>query len=249
MHEQGPNHDRDHETASGAASPPPLAAVPGDARPRERLLRAGPAGLADHELVAVLLGTGVPRRDALAVAARVLAASGGLAGLVRAVPARLMREPGVGPTRAARLLAAVELGRRSLAPAAAERPRLSTPAAVAAHLAPAHGAHREERFGVVLLDTKHRLIRTLVVSQGTLDASLVHPREVFRAAAEHSAAALVLFHNHPSGDPAPSVDDLQLTRRLVEAGEIMGIAVVDHVVLGEGCWHSLRESAPGLFRR
>lgn len=240
-----------HDRESGGSRPaaPLLAAVPGDARPRERLLRAGASVLADHELVAVLLGSGLPRRDALTVATRVLAGTGGLAGLVRAAPVRLMREPGVGPTRAARLLAAVELGRRTLAPRPTDRPRLSTPAAVAAHLAPEHGMHREERFGVVLLDTKHRLIRVLVISQGTLDASLVHPREVFRAAAEHSAAALVLFHNHPSGDPSPSVDDLQLTRRLVEAGEIMGIGVVDHVVLGQACWHSLRESAPGLFRR
>lgn len=242
-----PEHD--HETTPGAPVLTPLSAVPGEARPRERLLRVGPAGLADHELVAVLLGAGLRRCDALTMAVRVLSAAGGLAGLVRAAPVRLMREPGVGPTRAARLLAAVELGWRTLGAPAAQRPRLSTPAAVAAHLAPEHGAHREERFGVVLLDTKHRLVRTVVVSQGTLDASLVHPREVFRAAAEHSAAALVLFHNHPSGDPAPSVDDLQLTRRLVDAGEIMGMPVVDHVVLGAGCWHSLRESAPGLFRR
>ena len=87
------------------------------------------------------------------------------------------------------------------------------------------------------------------MTNGTLDASLVHPRDVFRAAAEHSAAVLVVFHNHPSGDPTPSVDDVQLTRRLVEAGELMGIAVVDHIVLGDACWHSVRESAPGLFRR
>lgn len=221
---------------------------PGD-RPREKALRAGAATLADHELVALLLGSGVPGRDALAVAAGLLAAVGGVPGLARAAPARLTREPGVGPSRSARLAAAFELGRRALVPPGDARPRLTTAATVAAHLAPEHGAHREERFGVVLLDTRHRLIRTVVISQGTLDASLVHPREVFRAAAEHSAAALVLFHNHPSGDPAPSVDDLALTRRLVEAGELMGMAVVDHVVLGAGCWHSLRESAPGLFRR
>ncbi|MFN8644433.1 MAG: JAB domain-containing protein [Candidatus Binatia bacterium] len=140
------------------------------------------------------------------------------------------------------------MGRRALAGRTA-RPRLSTPAAVAAYLAPGHGGHREERFGIALLDTRHRLIRVVPISLGTLDASLVHPREVFRAAAEHSAAAIVLFHNHPSGDPTPSVDDLQLTRRLVDAGELMGIAVVDHVVLGAGCWQSVREAAPGVFRR
>ncbi len=108
---------------------------------------------------------------------------------------------------------------------------------------------REEHFGVLLLDTRHRLIGAVVVSVGSLDASLVHPREVFRAAAEHSAAAIVLFHNHPSGDPSPSADDLTLTRRLVQAGELMGIGVVDHVVLGDGCWHSVRESSPAVFSR
>ena len=118
-----------------------------------------------------------------------------------------------------------------------------------AYLLPRHGGHREERFGVLLLDTKHRVIRAVVISLGTLDASLVHPREVFRAAAEHSAAAVVLFHNHPSGDPTPSPDDVWLTRRLAQAGDLMGIAVVDHVVLGDGCWHSVRESAPGVFGR
>lgn len=225
-----------------------LRVVPPADRPRERLLRDGPPALADRELVAVLLGTGTRRRDALTLAAEVLALAGGPQGLVHLAPARLMRETGVGASRAARVLAAVELGRRALA-ARAARPRLSTPAAVAAYLAPRHGDHREERFGVALLDTKHRLIRVVAISHGTLDASLVHPREVFRAAAEHSAAALVLFHNHPSGDPTPSLDDIQLTRRMVEAGELMGIAVVDHVVLGGHGWHSLREASPGLFRR
>lgn len=234
--------------ASGTAPADDIRAVPPADRPRERLLRDGAAALADRELVAVLLGTGTRRHDALALASEVLALAGGPHGLAQVAAARLMREAGVGPSRAARLLAAVELGRRVLA-ARPTRPRLSTPAAVAAYLAPRHGDHREERFGVALLDTKHRLIRVVPISHGTLDASLVHPREVFRAAAEHSAAAIVLFHNHPSGDPTPSVDDVQLTRRLVEAGELMGIAVVDHVVLGAAGWHSLRESAPGVFRR
>lgn len=243
-----PEHERAHHAAASAPRRALRGVAPGD-RPREKLLGRGAAALADHELVAVVLGAGVHRRDVLTVAAQVVGASGGLAGLATSAPERLMREPGVGPTRAARLLAALELGRRALAPRVASRARVATPAAVAAYLAPDHSRHREERFGVLPLDTKHRVVRAVPISQGTLDASLVHPREVFRAAAEHSAAAIVLFHNHPSGDPSPSVDDVQLTRRLVDAGELMGIAVVDHVVLGDGCWHSLRESSPALFRR
>lgn len=218
-------------------------------RPRERLLAHGAATLSDQDLLAVILGAGIRDRDVLRVAADILAAAGDLAGMVSISPHRLMRTRGVGPTRATRLVAAVELGRRTVAGPRLARPRLATPAAVGAYLLPRHGGHREERFGVLLLDTKHRLLRTLTLTQGTLDASLVHPRDVFRAAADHSAAAIVLFHNHPSGDPGPSVDDIHLTRRLVEAGELMGIAVIDHVVLGDGCWHSVRESAPGLFRR
>lgn len=238
---------RTRRVAAGAVSG--LAALAPADRPREKLLRAGATALGDNELVAVLLGAGLRDRDALAVAAHLLAAVGGVSGIGRHAAERLTRAPGVGPTRAARLLAAVELGRRALAGPARIRPRLASPSAVGGYLLPDHGGHPEERFGVLLLDTKHRAIRAVPISRGTLDASLVHPREVFRAAADHAAAAVVLFHNHPSGDPAPSVDDVHLTRRLVEAGELMGIAVLDHVVLGDACWHSLRESSPGLFRR
>jgi DNA repair protein RadC len=226
-----------------------LAALPLEDRPRERLLRAGATSLSDTELVAVLLGTGVRGRDALAVAGDLLVAIGGVAGLAGVPPARLARATGVGSNRAARLVAAIELGRRVVAGPRTQRPRVAAPAAAAAYLLPRLGRLREEHFGVLLLDTRHRLIRAVVVSIGSLDASLVHPREVFRAATEHSAAAIVLFHNHPSGDPAPSAEDLTLTRRLVQAGEVMGIGVVDHVVLGDGCWHSVRESSPAVFAR
>ncbi len=246
------NHPHEQPAAPEArarVTPAGLAALAPRDRPREKLLHAGAATLGDNELVAVLLGTGQRDRDALAVAADLLAAIGGVSGLGRHAAERLTRAPGVGPTRAARLLAAVELGRRALAGPRLPRPRLASPTAVAGYLLPDHAGHPEERFGVLLLDTKHRAIRAVPISRGTLDASLVHPRDVFRAAADHAAAAVVLFHNHPSGDPAPSVDDVQLTRRLVEAGELMGIAVLDHVVLGDACWHSLRESTPGLFRR
>jgi DNA repair protein RadC len=226
-----------------------LAAMPLEDRPREKLLRAGAPSLNDTELVALVLGTGVHGRDALAVAVDLLTACGGVEGLAGVPPARLMRATGVGGSRAARLVAAIELGRRVVAGPRAPRPRLAAPAAAASYLLPRLGRLREEHFGVLLLDTRHRLIRAVVVSIGSLDASLVHPREVFRTATEHSAAAMVLFHNHPSGDPAPSAEDLVLTRRLVQAGELLGIGVVDHVVLGDGCWHSVRESSPALFAR
>jgi DNA repair protein RadC len=139
-------------------------------------------------------------------------------------------------------MAAVELGRRTLVRSAADRPRLTTPRQLAAYLLPQYGAGSVEQFGIVMLDTKHRVIRIKIVSIGSLDSTVVHPREVFREAASASAAAIVLFHNHPSGDPTPSSDDLVLTTRMVNAGTIMGIDVVDHVILADQRYFSLVEA-------
>jgi len=211
-------------------------------RPREKLLRSGVASLGDNELVALLLGTGVRARSALMVAQDVLERAGGVRGLARVGTDELRRVSGVGGSRAARLLAAVELGRRVIRSDVGKRPQLASPRDLAEYLMPIYAAHREERVGVVMLDAKRRLIRIEVLSVGTLDSSIVHPREVFRAATLASASAIAIFHNHPSGDPRPSEEDLQLTRRLVAAGEVMGITVLDHLILGEGCWFSFLEA-------
>ena len=120
--------------------------------------------------------------------------------------------------------------------------RSNSPRELAAHLLPLYGAHAVEQFGIVMLDTKHRVIRTKIVAVGSLDTTVVHPREVFREATAASAAAIVLFHNHPSGDPSPSTDDLVLTTRLVNAGDVMGIEVVDHLILADQRYYSLVES-------
>ena len=211
-------------------------------RPREKLDRLGSSGLGDNELIAVILGHGFHRENALEIANRVLSLSGGVHGLTRMTEGRLRRISGVGPAKAAQILAAVELGRRTLASAPSERPRLGSPRDVASYLLPGHGSEPVEQFGVVMLDTKHRVIRTTVLSIGTLDSSLVHPREVFRAASECWAAAVVLFHNHPSGDPTPSPDDVALTSRLVDAGVLMGIEVLDHLVLADSKYFSFKEA-------
>jgi DNA repair protein RadC len=211
-------------------------------RPREKLARIGATSLSDHELVALVLAVGTRRAGALALAASVLKATGGLRGLARAGAAQLSHVSGLGPARAARLLAAVELGRRALWRSSEERPQFATPADVAHWLLPQYGARPAEQFGVVLLDTKNRLLKVSVVSLGSLDASVVLPRDVFREAALNGAACLVLFHNHPSGDPTPSKDDLAITKRLSAAGQLMGIAVLDHVILGDGRYFSFRES-------
>ena len=210
-------------------------------RPREKLDRYGSSVLGDNELLAVILGHGFHRENALDIANRVLGMSGGVHGLTRLTEGQLRRVPGVGPAKAAQILAAVELGRRTLARSPVERTLFRCPRDVAAYLLPRYGGGSVERFGVVMLDTKHRVLRATVLSVGTLDASLVHPREVFRAAAAGAAAALVLFHNHPSGDPTPSADDVALTARLVDAGALMGIEVVDHLVLGDAAYYSFKE--------
>jgi DNA repair protein RadC len=210
-------------------------------RPREKLQRLGASALGDNELVAIVLGHGQARASALDLANAVLIAVDGVDGLLRARPDDLTRVAGIGAARAAQVLAAVELGRRTLTRVGRERVQLKTPGSVAKLLLPLYGSRSVEQFGVVLLDTKRRVLRTTVVSVGTLDASIVHPREVFREATAAGAAALVLFHNHPSGDPEPSPEDVQLTRRLMAAGVLMGIDVIDHVILADARFCSLKE--------
>ena len=213
-----------------------------DDRPREKLDRVGAAGLGDNELLAIILGGGTRRMNALSVANVLLQASGGLHGLLRLTRDDLRRVEGVGAARAAQILAALELGRRSLSRRPSERVQLVSPRDVAVFLMPEYGGRAVEQFGMVLLDTRHRVIRTTVVTSGTLDMSAVHPRDVFRQATSASAAAIVLFHNHPSGDPAPSRDDSDLTTRLAEAGHLMGIEVLDHLILGDGRYFSFKEA-------
>lgn len=211
-------------------------------RPREKLERLGAGALGDNELLALVLGSGSRYQGVLALANRVFAACGGLHGVTRASVLDLRKVEGVGKARASQILAAVELGRRSLLRGISDRPRLSTPQQLAAYLLPQYGGSPVEQFGIVMLDTRHRVLRLKVISVGSLDSTVVHPREVFREAAAASAAAIVLFHNHPSGDPTPSPDDLLLTTRMIQAGDVMGIDVVDHVILADQRYFSLLEA-------
>lgn len=217
-----------------------MKAVPSHDRPREKLERLGPAALGDNELLAIVLGHGRADASALDLANAILA-GGGLRALVRARHGELRRLHGIGAARAAQVVAAIELGRRSFARIDEDRPQLRTPRSTAEYLLPQFGNRPVEQFGVLLLDTKYRVIRASILSVGTLDASIVHPREVFREAMAAGAAALVLFHNHPSGDPEPSQDDVLLTERLTAAGVLMGIDVLDHVILADVRYYSFRE--------
>jgi DNA repair protein RadC len=210
-------------------------------RPREKLQRMGAGALGDNELLAIVLGHGGARTTALDMANAVLGATDGVHGLVRTRCDELRAIPGIGGARAAQILAAVELGRRTLTRPTRDRVQIKSARTAAELLLPQYGNRPVEQFGVLLLDTKHRVLRTLVLSVGTLDASIVHPRDVFGAAAAAGAAALVLFHNPPSGDPKPSTDDIDLTRRLAAVGMLMGIDVIDHVILADARYYSFRE--------
>lgn len=210
-------------------------------RPREKLADHGKASLGDNELLAMLLGHGGRGASALDLANRLLAELGGLRGLARVSPADLGRQRGVGPAMAARIVAAVELGRRTVVRASPARVQITAPVDAARYLLPRFGTADVEQGGVLLLDARHRVLQARVLTRGTADATAMHPRDVFREAALAGAAALVLFHNHPSGDPLPSPEDLQLTQRMIDAGHLMGITVVDHVILADTTYCSLRD--------
>jgi DNA repair protein RadC len=209
--------------------------------PRERLDSLGAEALSDAELLALLLRTGAPSADVLAVASRLLALRGGLQGVARSSARELGEVPGVGPAKTATVLAALELGRRLAGRRLRRGTAIRGPEDVYRHYHASLRHAGQERFFAVLLDGRQRVLGHEVVSQGTLTASLVHPREVFRPALRACAAALILVHNHPSGDPTPSAEDRDVTSRLVRAGEILGVRVLDHVVVAERGYCSLRE--------
>ena len=214
-------------------------------RPREKLWRHGAAALGDNELVALVIGSGGPGStggSALTVANALLRARGGLHGLIRSSLDEMVRIPGVGRARVAQVAAALELGRRTLVHAPPARTQIRSSREAAVFLLPIYGTRPTELFGLILLDGQHRVLRTTVVAMGGLNATSVEPREVFREALLGSAASVVVFHNHPSGDPTPSPEDVELTRRLMAAGELMGVTVLDHIVLGEVRYCSLKEA-------
>lgn len=229
-------------TLGGAREPHRERSATRHDRPRERLERLGPSSLSDVELVALVLRTGDRRGDASAQARALLACVGGLEGLVGASVRQLASVPGVGLAKAASLCAAAEMATRIRAEPLPIGKRIQSPYDVHRHFLPRLAGVRRESFHVLLLDGRHRLMDEEVVSVGTLTASLVHPREVFRKAIREAAAAVLLVHNHPSGDPSPSAEDREVTKRLRAAGTLVGVEVVDHVIVAEGGHYSFRES-------
>jgi DNA repair protein RadC len=221
----------------------PLTRVAPDDRPREKLTRVGVGGLGDNELLALVLGHGTPAMSALDLANLLLARCGGARGLLRLTEVDLRQIPGVGAARAAQVLASVELGRRTVIPDGDARRQFTTPRDLADWLVPQFGAAPMEQFGIVLLDTRYRLLATRIISTGTLDRSMATPRDVFREAVAARAAYVVVFHNHPSGEPAPSREDAVLTTLLADAADLLGIGLLDHLILTASGYYSFKEQS------
>ena len=215
-------------------------------RPRERLASPGARNLADSELLAILLRTGNRNESALALAKRLLTTFGGIPGLSRQLVADLSKVKGVGLAKGAQILAALELGRRLADRSLVPEEVIRSGESVYRILGPRLREDRKESFWVLLLDQKHRLRKSERISEGTLSMTPVHPREAFSPAIRESAAAVIFVHNHPSGDPEPSSDDWTLTARLVECGRLLGIRVLDHVVVGDHAWVSLRDRGASM---
>ena len=212
-------------------------------RPRERLTELGPGALATRELIGIIIGSGQTGRSALDVAGDLLQSKdGSLRRLAAAAQKDLESVAGVGPAVAARISAALELGRRLAREGPNERMRIRGPRDVYERCAPSMRDLLQEEFRVLMLNTQHAVVRELLVTRGTLDTSLVHPREVFRAAVAEATSAVILVHNHPSGDPTPSAEDRDVTRQLAQAGRIIGIPVIDHVIVGDARYVSFVEA-------
>lgn len=215
--------------------------LPASERPRERLRDYGPQALSNSELLAIILRTGTSRESVLSVASRLLSQHQGLAGLARVSFAELCQERGLGEAKAAQLKAALELGRRLAASQPDARAMVRSPADVANLLSTEMGLLEQEHLRVVLLNTRNEVLGIPEVYKGSVNTSLVRVGEVFREAVRRNCPAVVVVHNHPSGDPTPSADDLSMTRQMVEAGRLLDIEVLDHVIIGHGRYVSLKE--------
>jgi DNA repair protein RadC len=213
--------------------------LPVGERPREKLLAVGAAALSDAELVAILLRTGCRQATALELA-RALLQDGGIRVLAEATVHDLAQASGMGMAKACALKAAAEIGRR-LSSSRAERATIQCPGDVSGILMEEMRYLDREHFRVVMLNTKNQVLGVEPVAVGSLNSAIIHPREIFKWPVRRSAAAVILVHNHPSGDPTPSRDDVEVTYRLVEAGRLLGIEVLDHVIIGDNCFQSLRE--------
>ena len=232
--------------------PPPYSAtirdLPSTERPRERLLNLGAGALTNSELIAILLRTGMRGENVLALASRLLAACSGLHGLLRASPAELCALRGISAAKAAQLCAALELGRRAVSLPPRERAKIRLPKDLYAVIGAEMAHLTQEKLCVVLLNTKQEVLRVCDVYQGTVDSATVRIAEVLRPAIKENCPNFIVAHNHPSGDPTPSSEDIQITRRLIASAEAMDIDLQDHVVIGGSGFVSMKEKGLGFDR-
>ena len=229
----------DHKQQRGDTA---IKELPSVERPREKMMRYGPGFLSNGELISILIGTGTKELSALALANRVLAIEeGGLPFLAECTYEELCRIDGIGEAKSCQILSAIELGKRIACSPKKDRFLVASPKDVA-DLCMEELRHRQkEYFKVLYLNTKNEITSSEDASIGNLNSSIVHPREVFRTAVKKGAAAIIVVHNHPSGNPTPSQNDLDITKRLVEVGELIGIPVLDHLIIGDGSYISLKE--------
>jgi DNA repair protein RadC len=214
---------------------------PEDERPRERLLKHGPSAMSEAQLLAIILRTGGGGRSALDVGMDLLKTFSSLSELAQASLPEMSRIKGIGKAKAAQVKAALEIGRRLHQEPSAKGPAFASGQDVYNYFHPRMHGLRKEVFHCILLDIKNRIIRELKISEGTLTASLIHPRESYRDAIKESAASVIFVHNHPSGDPTPSREDILITEKLASAGEMLGIKMLDHIIVADGGYTSMLE--------
>lgn len=216
--------------------------LPEDERPREKLVHYGSGSLSNGELLAILIGSGTRNRSALTLANRILSMEGqGLSFLADCTPEELCKIEGIGKAKSCKLIAAIELGKRISHSVGGKKYSAGNPEEVAALYMEEMRHLKKEYFKVLFLNTKNEILSSENTSIGNLNSSIVHPREVFRNAIRKGAASIILIHNHPSGNPLPSRNDLDVTKRLQEAGQLLGIPVLDHLIIGDGVYVSLKE--------
>ncbi len=223
-----------------------IADLPESDRPRERLAQLGAQALSSSELIAILLRVGVQGESAVQMGQRLLQDLGGLSGLHRAALDELCAQHGIGTAKAAQIKAAIELGRRLMLESPEERPTINSPADAAALVQYEMGALEKEEMRVILLNARNSVLDIITVAHGSLNSAQMRVGEVFTPAVRRNAAALIAVHNHPSGDPKPSPDDVAITRAMREAGKLLDIEVLDHLVIGLGSYTSLKEKKLGF---
>lgn len=215
--------------------------LPKSERPRERLIKFGPEALSAQELLALIIGRGIPKKSVMNIAQELLARFGNIKAISQASIAGLSEIKGVGLAKAAQIKACFELGKRQDLEPELKNYDIKNPQSVVKAIRASIKDKAKEHFKLILLDTRNKIIGISTISIGTLNAGLVHPREIFKEAIIHNSASVVLAHNHPSGDPEPSEEDLTITKRLVDSGKILGIEVIDHIIIGKTNFSSFKE--------